>query len=71
MKLLHKVKRLGLGIAAFFAAGMTSAQAVLIDPLVFDPQIADITADITTVGTALIGLAIVAMGIRWVKASFF
>ena len=69
MKLLHKVKNFVLGALAFIGFG--TAHAALIDPLVFDPQIADITADITTVGVALIGLAIVAMGIRWVKASFF
>lgn len=28
-------------------------------------------ADIGTVGTAIIGLAALAMGIRWVKATFF
>lgn len=27
--------------------------------------------DITTVGTAIIGLAALAMSIRWVKATFF
>lgn len=33
--------------------------------------IADAGADITTVGTAIIGLAALAMSIRWVKAQFF
>jgi len=72
MKLLHKTK---LTIFAAFAAlmvlSMGASAAPLLDPLVFDPQIADVTSDIVTAGTALIGLAIVAMSVRWVKATFF
>jgi len=49
----------------------SSFAAPLLDPFVLDPQIADVTTDITTAGTALIGLAIVAMSVRWVKATFF
>jgi len=33
--------------------------------------ISNATADITEVGVALIGMAAVAMGLRWVKATFF
>lgn len=29
------------------------------------------SADITEAGTLIIGLAVVAMGVRWVKATFF
>ncbi|MFK5856646.1 MAG: hypothetical protein QM503_10980 [Bacteroidota bacterium] len=71
MKLLHKTK---VTIFAFIASMFLSVgvgAAPLLDPLTFDPQIADVTTDITTAGTALIGLAIVAMSVRWVKATFF
>lgn len=34
-------------------------------------QFATTTADITEAGVLIIGLAVVAMGIRWVKATFF
>jgi hypothetical protein len=34
-------------------------------------QISDTQTDIITVGGLVIGLAVVAMGIRWVKATFF
>lgn len=34
-------------------------------------SIASATTDITAVGTLLIGLAAVSLGIRWVKAMFF
>jgi len=70
MKLLHKTKIALIVLMAMFASFGASA-APLLDPLVFDPQIADVTSDITTAGTALIGLAIVAMSVRWVKATFF
>lgn len=33
--------------------------------------ISEVSADITTVGGLIIGLAVVAMGIKWVKATFF
>ena len=69
-KILDKGKKIALGFVGLFASGAAFA-APLLDPLVFDPQIADVTSDITTAGTALIGLAIVAMSVRWVKATFF
>lgn len=70
--LLHKSKLLVTMLAMFaLMASFGASAAPLLDPLVFDPQIADVTSDITTAGTALIGLAIVAMSVRWVKATFF
>lgn len=33
--------------------------------------VAGTSADITEAGTLIIGLAVVAMGVRWVKATFF
>ena len=70
-KLLHKVKTKALAFCGLMFASVSAFAAPLLDPLVFDPQIADVTSDITTAGTALIGLAIVAMSVRWVKATFF
>lgn len=32
---------------------------------------AEVGTDIATIGTLIIGLAVVALGIRWVKATFF
>ncbi|WP_036550820.1 major capsid protein [Neptunomonas japonica] len=34
-------------------------------------QVATTSADITEAGTLLVGLAVVAMGMRWLKATFF
>jgi hypothetical protein len=31
----------------------------------------EVSTDIATIGTLIIGLAVVALGIRWVKATFF
>jgi hypothetical protein len=31
----------------------------------------EVGTDIATIGTLIIGLAVVALGIRWVKATFF
>jgi len=58
------------GSSAMLASFNASA-APLLDALTFDPQIADVTTDITTAGVALIGLAITAMSVKWVKATFF
>ena len=70
--LLHNVRAMFIFMFAFLMfASFGASAAPLLDPLVFDPQIADVTSDITTAGTALIGLAIVAMSVRWVKATFF
>lgn len=41
-----------------------------IDPAV-TAAITDTQTDLTTVGAALIGLAVLVMGLKWVKAMFF
>lgn len=56
----------GVAVAAV-AAG--SAYAEL--PADVATEIATVKTDITTAGGLIIGLAVVAMGIRWVKATFF
>ena len=72
MKLLHKVKTALFGAVAFIGAFFsTTASAALIDPLVFDPLITGIESDIGLVGAALIGLALLGMSIKWVKATIF
>lgn len=48
---------------------MENSSAVL--PADFTTQMDAVQADITTVGGALIALAVVAVGIKWVKATFF
>lgn len=55
--------------SALVLAGSVQAESIL--PSTFSTQMADVSTDITTVGGALIGLAVVAVGIKWVKATFF
>ena len=40
-------------------------------PADFSTSMDAVGADITTVGGALIGLSVIAVGIKWVKATFF
>ena len=70
-KMVDKAKMKVVAFVGTMTLSVSSFAAPLLDPLVLDPQIADVTTDITTAGTALIGLAIVAMSVRWVKATFF
>lgn len=65
--LRSKGVKVGAATSALVLAG--SAQAASILPTGFSMD--DVSADITTVGGALIGLAVVAVGIKWVKATFF
>lgn len=63
-------KKLAVASAAVsgaVVAGAAQAQSVL--PADFSMD--NVNADILLVGGALIGLAITAVGIRWVKATFF
>ena len=60
-----------------FALTVTGSSAMAQDPATsilpddFSGQMDAVSTDITTVGAALIGLAVVAVGIKWVKATFF
>jgi len=60
-------------VTAMVVSGQVAAQegggSVL--PSDFQGTMDGVSADITTVGGALIGLAVVAVGIKWVKATFF
>ena len=65
--LRSKGAKIATATSALVLAGAANAASVL--PTGF--SLAEVEADITTVGGALIGLAVVAVGIKWVKATFF
>ncbi len=67
--LRSKGAKIATATSALALAG--SAQAASILPSTFSTDMSDVSTDITTVGGALIGLAVVAVGIKWVKATFF
>lgn len=63
---------LAKGSAALASVGMAAAaNAASILPTDFQADMDAVASDITQVGAALIGLAMIALGIRWVKATFF
>lgn len=62
-----KMAAAGVAVSGVVLSASSNAQSVL--PADF--SLADTQADITTAGGAIIALAIVAMGVRWVKATFF
>ncbi|KPQ29300.1 MAG: hypothetical protein HLUCCX14_07180 [Marinobacter excellens HL-55] len=62
------VAKVGTAVAA--ASATVTAHATIL-PTDFSSDIDAVGADITTVGGALIGLAVIAVGIKWVKATFF
>ena len=59
-----------VGIAVGAATATVTAHASIL-PTEFSSDMDAVGADITTVGGALIGLAVIAVGIKWVKATFF
>lgn len=60
-------------VAAAGAAALSASHSMAVSVVdgTVTSQIDDTQADILTVGAAIIGLAVIAMGIRWVKATFF
>lgn len=66
-RMMKKLAAGGTAVAAMVCAA--SANAAL-DASV-GTAVAGTSADITEAGTLMIGLAVVAMGVRWVKATFF
>jgi hypothetical protein len=62
-----KSKALAVGTGLMLGAQQSMAA---LDPAV-PTAVATTSADITEAGTLIIGLAVVAMGVRWVKATFF
>lgn len=67
--LRSKGVKVGAAASALVLAGSVQAASIL--PANFAADMGDVSTDITTVGGALIGLAVVAVGIKWVKATFF
>ena len=59
-----------VGTAIATAAVSIGAQASIL-PADFQTQMDTVGTDITTVGGALIALAVIAVGVKWVKATFF
>lgn len=72
-KLLKQARnRASKSLAVAGGAVLTAQQAsASVLPSDFATVMGETETDITTVGGAIIGLAVVAMGIRWVKATFF
>lgn len=66
----QKAKRVASAAVAGVAAVGASAANAALDPAV-TTAISNTSADITEAGGLIIGLAVVAMGVRWVKAQFF
>ncbi|ARU27783.1 hypothetical protein [Cellvibrio sp. PSBB006] len=62
-----KLAAASAAVSGVVLAGAAQAQSVL--PIDFN--MADTNTDIITVGGAMIGLAVTAVGIKWVKATFF
>lgn len=66
-RFMKKLAAGGAAVSAMVTAGVANAA---LDAAV-TTQVATTSSDITEAGTLLIGLAVVAMGVRWVKATFF
>jgi hypothetical protein len=67
---MNAIKKLALGLSASVAA-LFAGSAAALDLTAPTATLATVQTDIETVGLLVIGLAAVAMGIRWVKATFF
>jgi len=65
--------KVGIAVVATTSAMAAKAQEAggSILPSDFSGSMDAVGGDITTVGGALIGLAVIAVGIKWVKATFF
>ena len=77
MKLRNQIRKYAVGRKAALVGAVVALPAVFsstanaaIDAAV-TTQLTEVQADISTVGGSLILLAAVAMGYRWVKATFF
>lgn len=69
MDILKSVKaKVAAASAAVLGASQASASVL---PSDISTQFDNTQTDIVTVGGLIIGLAVVALGIRWVKATFF
>jgi hypothetical protein len=67
--LRSKGAKLAAAASAMSLTAAAHADSVL--PSTFTADMGDVRTDILAIGGALIGLAVVAVGIKWVKATFF
>lgn len=67
--LRSKGAKVGSATTAMTLAVGAKADSIL--PATFSADMADVKSDILLVGGALIALAVVAVGVKWVKATFF
>ena len=72
-KLLKKWRNAAAVSAAAVGISIQQAHAAYssVVPADFATDMAAVNADILAIGVALIGLAVTAVGIKWVKATFF
>ncbi len=67
--LRSKGAKIATATSALVLAGSVQAASIL--PSTFESDMGEVKTDILAVGGVLIGLAVVAVGIKWVKATFF
>ena len=65
------MKRSNLLVLAASTASVVAIPAHAALDVAVTTAVATTSADITEAGVLIIGLAVVAMGVRWVKATFF
>lgn len=63
------MKKIIYGVGSVLLSTAVYAKSNLPDD--FSTDIEQVANDIKTVGAAIIGLAVIALAIRWVKATFF
>jgi len=76
MQLVKQFKKgaakVAVGVSGLAVAGMAAAQTSSgIDVTAATAAVSANGTSMTTVGTAIIGLAAISLGIRWIKATFF
>lgn len=66
---MKNLKAVAIACAVGFMLPLAASAQV--DPATITPDIEAVGVVITAIGAAIIGLAVIAMSIRWVKATFF
>lgn len=66
-----KARALGASVAVFAALPAFAQESSIIDATEIASDIADVGTSIATIGSAIIALAVIALSIRWIKATFF
>lgn len=70
MRVIKKIRNRAVAVSGCLALASTSAMAQ-IDASEAVTAVEGVAVPLTAVGGAIIGLAALAMSIRWVKATFF